>query len=140
DPVYGHGLVDARAALSPVNPTLSNGQFQSLVQQSSLVVPAAMGSGGIQTALSHVTLLDAFGRDYQMSVAGRIAATDPSLSVRGLVQQLGQQHSNSVSANGFTAQAGYNLVSGWAPPDRPRGSLASASFSGAIGRFGFGAG
>lgn len=140
DAIYGHGLIDVRAALSPVNPTLSNGQAQTSIAQSMLVVPAAINSQSIQTALSHVTVLDAFGRDFQGSVAGRIAATDPGLRVRNLVQQYGQMHTNSVAANGFTAQASYDLISGWAPADMPRASLSNASFGGTIGRVGFGAG
>lgn len=137
DAVYGHGLIDVRAALSPVNPTLSNGQAQTSIAQSMLVVPAAIDSQSIQTALSSVTVLDAFGRDFQGSVAGRVVATDPGLRVRGLVQQWGQMHTNSVSAQGFAAQASYDLVTGWVPADMPRASLSNASFSGTIGRVGF---
>lgn len=140
DPIYGHGLVDVQAALSPVNPTLSNGSTQTAIQASMLVVPPAMGTKSIQAVLSHVTILDQFGRDYQGSVAGRVVATDPGLRVRGLVEQFAQMRTNSVAINGFTASASYNLASWWSPQYEPRGSLQTASFSGTMGRLGFSAG
>jgi hypothetical protein len=64
DEVFGNGLVDFKAALSPVNPTLSNGATSASVQGSYQLMPAAMGTESVRSALANVTALDAFGRDY----------------------------------------------------------------------------
>ena len=68
DEVYGRGLVDFKAALAPVNPKLSNGTSQTAVQTSVMAVPSVMGAGAIQTALSKVTILDQYGRDFAGSL------------------------------------------------------------------------
>ncbi|WP_375271360.1 S8 family peptidase [Sphingomonas sp.] len=72
DPIFGHGLVDFKAALSPVNPTLSNGVASGSIDGAVMAVPAQVGIGAIQTALSSVTVLDDFGRDFRGSVAGLV--------------------------------------------------------------------
>ncbi|QWC56324.1 S8 family serine peptidase [Erythrobacter sp. 3-20A1M] len=73
DPVFGHGLIDVEAALSPINPTLSNGTTVSSLGSASLILPAAIGDGAdgsLAAAISDVTLVDAFGRDYQADLSG----------------------------------------------------------------------
>lgn len=73
DPVFGHGLIDVQAALSPVNPTLSNGVTQTAVGSSTMVVPTAIGAAGIKSAaLSDVTVLDAYGRDFRGNVSSLV--------------------------------------------------------------------
>lgn len=72
DAVFGHGLVDFRAALEPVNPTLSNGSTQTALNGSAMVVPSAINAASIQSALSKVTVLDEFGRDYSGSMSGLV--------------------------------------------------------------------
>ena len=87
DEVFGHGLVDFKAALSPVNPTLSNGATQSSINDAVMVVGGAFGGGGgddcavacqssIDSALSNITVLDEFGRDFNGSVAGLVVRPD----------------------------------------------------------------
>lgn len=72
DTVFGRGLVDFQAALSPINPTLSNGSSQTSIQNSVMAIPSGAGTTSLQTALSNITVLDAFGRDFTGSVAGLV--------------------------------------------------------------------
>ena len=80
DPIYGHGLIDVKAALSPVNPTLSNGKTTSSVSNSVMVVGGAFGGGygpmTIENAMNDVTVLDAYGRDFTGSVSGLVVRPD----------------------------------------------------------------
>lgn len=73
DPVFGHGLIDVQAALSPVNPTLSNGIRQTNVEGSAMIVPGAVGTAGFAAkALGSVTVLDAYGRDFAGDLSGAV--------------------------------------------------------------------
>ncbi|HUD30626.1 MAG TPA: S8 family peptidase [Novosphingobium sp.] len=73
DPVFGHGLIDVRAALSPVNPTLSNGVAQTSVAGAAMVLPGAVGASGFAAkALGAVTVLDAYGRDFSGDLSGLV--------------------------------------------------------------------
>ncbi|MCJ2188234.1 S8 family serine peptidase [Novosphingobium sp. 2638] len=73
DPVFGHGLIDVRAALSPVNPVLSNGVTQTSAAGTVMVVPGAVGAAGFAgKALGNVTVLDAYGRDYAGDLSGLV--------------------------------------------------------------------
>lgn len=107
DEIYGMGLVDFKAALAPVNPKLSNGTTQTSVQTSVMGVPTAMGTGSLQTALSNVTVLDDFGRDYTGSVAGMVVkpqvAADRRIERR--VRQM-NRHAD-LSFGGFSGSFGY---------------------------------
>ena len=67
DPVYGHGLVDAAAALRPVNPVMSNGRATAPFDDDIMVVSDSFGGltgASIKNALAEVTILDKYGRDY----------------------------------------------------------------------------
>ena len=107
DEIYGMGLVDFEAALAPVNPKLSNGSSQTSVQTSVMGVPSAMGAGSIQTALSNVTVLDDFGRDYTGSVAGMVVK--PQLTADRRIERRIRQMGNhaEVSFAGFSGSFGY---------------------------------
>ncbi|MCT2400974.1 S8 family peptidase [Novosphingobium mangrovi (ex Huang et al. 2023)] len=74
DPVFGHGLIDVQAALSPIDPTLSNGVVQTAVGSSVMAAPAAVSTTGVTTAaLGDVTVLDAYGRDFRGDLSGLVA-------------------------------------------------------------------
>lgn len=100
DATFGAGLVDVKAALSPVNPTLSNGAAQTAVAGSVLAAPTAIGTGSLQTAVSDVTVLDRFGRDYRGSLAGLVVTPEAGQS-RWLRSRLGQMANGG--ATGLTA-------------------------------------
>lgn len=73
DPVFGHGLIDVRAALSPVNPTLSNGVTQTAAAGATMVVPGPVGSSSFAAqALGSVTVLDEYGRDFAGDLSGAV--------------------------------------------------------------------
>ena len=107
DEVFGMGLVDFKAALSPVNPTLSNGSTQTSVAKSVMVVPTAVGTAAIRTALSHVTVLDAYGRDFAGSVAALVVQPQVMADrrIERRVQQMGRQA--SLSLGGFSGTMGF---------------------------------
>ncbi|WP_294203142.1 S8 family serine peptidase [uncultured Sphingomonas sp.] len=107
DEVFGMGLVDFKAALSPVNPTLSNGSTQTSVAKSVMVLPTVVGTAAIQTALSHVTVLDAYGRDFAGSVAALVVQPQVMADrrIERRVQQMGRQA--SLSLGGFSGTMGF---------------------------------
>jgi len=81
DAVFGHGLVDFQAALSPVSPTLSNGAVATAATGSTMIVPAALGGGSgdelasIENALASVTVLDSYGRDFDGDLSSLVVRT-----------------------------------------------------------------
>ena len=85
DAVYGHGLVDFQAALSPVNPTLTNSAgVSSSVASSVVVASTAISANHVSQALSNVTVLDAYGRNFQANLSGAVITPDARQGVRGL--------------------------------------------------------
>ncbi|MXP10385.1 S8 family peptidase [Pseudoblastomonas halimionae] len=118
DPIYGHGLIDVYAALSPVNPTLSNGTMASTVGLSSMVLPIAIGEGAdslLAAAVSDVTLIDSFGRNYQADLSGFIQRVG---APGGL---LGSQLDTMINARRATFRGGSAAVqvgylAGWMSP------------------------
>lgn len=109
--IFGAGLVDFQAALSPVNPTLSNGTVAASVPVSSsaMVVPSIMSPQSIANALTNVTVLDQFGRNYQGNLAQAViqpASTDGHW-IRRRIQQMSQGGVNDMQLGGFTGSFGY---------------------------------
>ena len=73
DPVFGHGLIDVQAALSPVDPALSNGVTQTAAEGTVMIMPAAVGGQGFAArALGQVTVLDAYGRNFAADLSGLV--------------------------------------------------------------------
>lgn len=106
DEVYGHGLVDAAAALRPDNPTLSNGRTSGHVATTSMVVNPAFGGfqgSSIKTAFSDVTVLDSYGRDYAGDISGQII--QPSAMGNNWLRQRVEAQANAAQA-GFVSRAG----------------------------------
>lgn len=89
DPVYGHGLLDIEAALKPAKPSFGDGTTQTTVDKIGLVLPEGFGATELKAALTSVTVLDAFGRDYTASLSAlvtpaRTAARRMAGSLAGL--------------------------------------------------------
>ena len=108
DAVFGHGLVDFRAALAPVEPTLSNGTVQSSASSSQMSVPSSMGLQSLQTAVSNVTVLDAYGRDYHGSVADLIVRPESQGGhwLRRRISQMSAGGRASLGVGPFTGSLG----------------------------------
>jgi len=138
DAIFGAGLVDVQAALSPVDPKLSNGTAQTAVAQSALVLPAGVGSGSLQTALSNVTVLDSFGRDFSGSLAGLVVKPD-TVNPRWLRRRLAQMTGGGVQ--GFSAgpiSASFGYASYLRSPDgNARGILTNGDVDVQVGKTGF---
>ena len=128
DEVFGMGLVDFKAALSPVNPTLSNGSTQTSVAKSVMMVPTAVGTAAIQTALSHVTVLDAYGRDFAGSVAALVVQPQVMADrrIERRVQQMGRQA--SLSLGGFSGTMGFTSTRFGPGQDQVRAEVTAGTF------------
>ena len=135
DAVFGHGLIDVRAALAPVNPTLGNGTTSMAVANSVMVVNPAFNGGALRDGMTSVTLLDEFGRDFNGSLGGLVveAAGDRYALQRRMALVRGQ------GATGFMTP-GASATMGYATVRTGRGEetvnvLTNASASVRRGRF-----
>jgi subtilisin family serine protease len=87
DPIFGRGLLDIRAALSPVNPVLVTPTGTATpISSASLGLPSATGTGTITRLLSHTVVLDAFGRDFTADARGLVRASSDIGAVAGLTR------------------------------------------------------
>ena len=109
DAVFGHGLVDFKAALAPVEPTLSNGSVQSSADRSEMTVPSALGIHSLQQAVSDITVLDAYGRDFSGSVAGLVVRPEAKQGhwLRRRVQQMTTGDGAMLGAGSFSGSMGF---------------------------------
>ena len=109
DAVFGHGLIDVQAALAPVNPTISNGARQTTLAGAALIVPETVGAGALQTALSEVTVLDQYGRDFSGSVAGMVIKPEARSStwLRRRLNQMAQGGSGSFAMDKVQSSFSY---------------------------------
>lgn len=126
--VFGMGLVDFKAALAPVDPTLSNGSTQTSVAGSVMIVPGAFGTAALQTALSHVTVLDAYGRDFADSIAALVVQPQVTADHRiaRRVQQMGRQA--SLAFGGFSGSMGFTSVRFGPGADQVRSAATAGTF------------
>jgi len=126
DTVYGHGLVDAEAALSPASPTLSNGVTQTALAGSAMVVPDVLGgtatATAVRAALSKVTVLDAYGRDYSGDISGMVAR--PS-AARGMLER--QMLANAGAGTSRFESPGFGGALGYVSAPRLAGAPAGYS-------------
>lgn len=107
DEVYGHGLIDVRAALSPVNPTISNGRSKTSLGGSYMAVADVIDTTALKVALSDVTILDEFGRDFSGSIAGMVIQAEEKGGhwLRRRVAQVDRGHAFAVG--NVTGSFGY---------------------------------
>lgn len=112
DAVFGHGLIDVTAALLPVDPVLSNGSSQASLATSFMTVPEAIGIESIQTALSDVTVLDKFGRDFSGSAAGLIARqrSGSETALRRRLMQLATGGSSGFTTDTMQGNVSYTVT------------------------------
>lgn len=139
DAVYGRGLIDVQAALSPVSPTLSNGVVQTALANTAMIVPQAVGgavtSTAVQAMLRHVTVLDAYGRNFSGDLSGLVAHPEQRRGAfaRQFVTGAGAG-ATRFAAKGFATSLGYTTYrSGPAPTDQ-RSRLTWGEVSTQIGR------
>lgn len=139
DPIYGAGLIDVQAALSPVSPKISNGVAQTSLAHTAMVIPEAVGgvqtSNSVKRMLSDVTVLDAFGRDYSGSLAALIANPEQRAGafVRRVAASAGAG-SSSFNAPGVSANLAYTTYRTGPEAINQRSRLTSAAFAADLGR------
>jgi hypothetical protein len=136
DPVFGHGLIDVRAALSPVNPVLSNGVTQSSVGGAVAIVPEAVAAAGIRSAaLGDVTVLDAYGRDFSGDMSGLVATPGiDRFSMERRVRIQAGAGSTGFATRDFSAGAGFSSVRVGPGEDEVRTMLTNGHVSVRAGR------
>jgi hypothetical protein len=138
DAVYGAGLIDVQAALSPVSPTISNGVSQAALTETSMVIPDALGgeqtSVAVKQMLSNVTVLDAYGRDYRGSLAGLIAHPEQrrGTMARRVIASAGAG-GTTFASKGFSASLAYMTYRAGPDPADQRSRLTSGAFAADIG-------
>lgn len=143
DEVFGRGVVDFQAALAPVNPRLSNGVTSAAIQNSVMALPPQMSVSDIRNALSDVTVLDDFGRNYNGSVSEMVlqpATAQRSHWLRRRVAQMNDGGVTGVSFGGLNASFGYATYQ-FGPNQADVNSVVTAGdVSFVSGKFGFRAG
>lgn len=98
DPVYGRGMVDAEAALRPVNPVLASASASAPLPGNVMVVGEAFGGmtgDSFGAALGDVTVLDHYGRDYQGDLSALVIRPDRAAGgamYRRVEAQMNAQH------------------------------------------------
>lgn len=138
DPVYGRGLIDVQAALSPVSPTLSNGITQTALAGSSMVIPEALGgtvtTGKVRAMLANVTVLDAYGRDYRGSLAGLVVHPEQRRGSFARQVAAGAGFGSArFAAPGLSATLGYTSLRTGPNPADQRARLTSGAFTAKFG-------
>jgi hypothetical protein len=136
DPVFGHGLIDVRAALSPINPTLSNGVTQTSLSSAVMAVPDAVSAAGVKAhVLNDVTVLDAYGRDYSGNLSGLVAKRSVDRSVmERRVQLQASAGSTQMATRNLRASAGFSSLRVGPGDDQVRTMLTNGQVSMRTGR------
>lgn len=114
DTTFGHGLIDARAALLPIKPTLSNGRTTSSMASSVMVLGNAFAGTGesvpaaMAEALGNVVVLDTFGRNFAGDLSGMVVRP---LSDKRMLQRRVEAQANAGFTSFVTPMASGTL--GW---------------------------
>jgi hypothetical protein len=139
DPVYGRGLVDVQAALSPVSPTLSNGVTQTALANAAMFVPDAVGgaatSAAIKAMLRDVTVLDAYGRDFSGDLSGLVAHPEQRRGAFARQFAAGTgAGATRFAGTGFATSLGYAQYRGGPAPQDMRSRLTWGEVAANLGR------
>ncbi len=142
DPMFGAGLIDVRAALSPIDPTISNGIATAPLGGAVMAVPSAIGAGSIQTAIGNVTVVDRYGRDFTGSAADMVVRSDAGRAswLRGRVAQMATGGASDVAIGPFSASVAYAGVRSGPGMDEVHQEIVSGEVGYRFGRTGVRAG
>jgi len=122
DPVFGRGLLDLKAALSPVNPVLvTPAGTTTAVSAASLGLPSAAGTGAITRLLSRAVVLDAFGRDFAADAHALVRRPSDIGGVAGLTRTIRR---NSAGSAGFSVSSQIEYAAGPVRAGEPVARLA----------------
>jgi hypothetical protein len=98
--IYGHGLLNLYAALQPNGVTtfaVAGGGAPVVAMSATVLSPAFGDAAAFRSALSHVMMLDSFGRDFPVDVSGMVA-TRPSIpDLFSIMEQRLGWHSTSLA-------------------------------------------
>ena len=134
DPVFGHGLLDIQAALSPVDPVLVVPTGSAVpVANSTLALPAGVGTGQITRLLSSAVVLDAFGRDFHVDAGRLVQARSDIGAVGGLVASYAGRRSNVAATGTMVVVTDIEFASGPVRDGEPRARLAGGTLAVGIG-------
>lgn len=122
DPIFGRGLLDIKAALSPVNPVLVTPTGTATpVTSASLGLPTATGTGAITRLLAHIVILDRFGRDFAADARGVVEPASDIGAVAGLTRTIRR---NSAGTAAFSMSSDIEYASGPVREGEPVARLA----------------
>lgn len=122
DPIFGRGLLDIKAALSPVNPVLVTPTGSATpIASASLGLPTATGTGAITRLLSHTVILDAFGRDFTTDAHGVVQRPSDIGAVASLTRTI---HRNNAGTAAFNVTSDIEYASGPVRDGEPVARLA----------------
>lgn len=122
DPIFGRGLLDIKAALSPVSPVLVTPTGSATpITAASLTMPSAIGTGAITRLLSKIVILDRFGRDFTADARGLVRPSGDIGSVAGLTRTIRR---NSAGTAGFNITSDIEYASGPVRDGEPVARLA----------------
>ncbi|MEE3216589.1 MAG: hypothetical protein VX259_13555, partial [Pseudomonadota bacterium] len=123
-----------KAALSPVNPSI-NGTSSALVANSFAVVPAVLDGATVVKALSDVTVLDAYGRDFRVDLGSRVVQAEPyKPSVARQVMQMAQTRSAAFAEGPYAGSVAYRFLGNNVPSDMPKAEFVSGYVAGRSGQ------
>lgn len=114
DAVYGYGLINARAAMSPASPPTLLSLGTVTVDSSSLVLPASFANLSSHPLLKAVAGIDKYGRDFMFDLSARVSSSAGAVRSR-LFRSLFNQDVlyRTVTGSGFvTASFSTNNVMG----------------------------
>ncbi len=134
DAVFGHGLLDIQAALSPVNPVLVTPTGVAVpLGQATVVLPSALGTGAITRRLGAITILDRFGRDFAVNAAALVQHAEAIGQVRGLVASYQGRHSNVAAQGNVVAVTDVQFADGPVRDGEPRAWLTGGAVAVTLG-------
>ncbi len=124
DPIFGRGLLDIKAALSPVNPVLATPAGTTTpISAATLGLPSAAGTGAITRVLSRAVILDAFGRDFVADVRGLVRPASDIGAVAGLTRTV---RGNSAGSAAFSVSSQIEYAAGPVRDGEPVARLAGS--------------
>lgn len=142
DEIYGHGLIDVRAALMPVNPTISNGRSKTSLGESYMAVASVIDTTAIKIAFDDVTVLDEFGRDFSGSLSSMVIKGEEKGGhwLRRRVALMEQGQAQAFTIGKISASFGYATIRTGVNGSEVSSQLTSGDIAYQAGRTGFRAG